>query len=163
MPKNEPRIVEDSIHAGTPKGYDKDMKVGQSLNLDRLGAFASAVCAVHCLITGVALGLLSVVGLGFLGSPQAEAGFFFTTLTIGTVALIHGRRRHHSMIPAIIFVTGLACLLISHFVFGHEGHGNRLGPTILNVMGGLSLVLFHCTNQRMQHGCACSTCTHVEN
>lgn len=138
------------------------MKAGGSLNLDRIGAVASALCAVHCLVTGVALGLLSIVGLGFLGSPQAEAGFFLTTVTVGTAALVHGRRRHHSIIPALIFVAGLACLLTSHFVFGHDSGKPSIAPTILNVLGGLSLVLFHVTNQRLQHGCSCTGCTHIE-
>ena len=136
------------------------MKARPAINLDKLGAYASAVCAVHCLITGVALGLLSVVGLGFLGSPSAELGFFLTTVTIGTIAMIHGRRKHHSVIPALVFVCGLGCLLVSHFGFGH-GHDvsdRSVGGTFLNVVGGVSLVLFHILNQRLQHQCGCGHC-----
>jgi hypothetical protein len=138
------------------------MKARTPLNLDKLGAYASAVCAVHCLITGVALGLLSVVGMGFLGSPTAELGFFLVTVTIGTIAVVHGRRKHHSVVPALIFLCGLGCLLVSHFVFGHDHAGETLNPasTFLNVMGGVSLVLFHILNQRLQHRCSCGHCQH---
>jgi len=132
------------------------------MNLDKVGAYASAVCAVHCLITGLALGLLSVVGLGFLGSVVTEAIFFLVTVGVGTVALVHGRRKHHSIVPALIFVAGLGCLLMSHFVFGHghAGEPKSVGGTMLNVLGGTTLVLFHLLNQRLQHQCGCSHCQH---
>lgn len=142
-----------------------NMKGKTGLNLDRVGAYASAICAVHCLITGVALGLLSVVGLGFLGSPAAELGFFLVTVSIGSVALIHGHRKHHSIVPALIFVCGLGALLVSHFGFGHghagEGEQTTAG-TFLNVVGGSSLVIFHILNQRLQHRCTCGHCQHGE-
>jgi hypothetical protein len=129
--------------------------------LDRIGAYASAVCAVHCLITGVALGLLSVSGLGFLGSPTAELGFFAVTVTIGVVALVHGHRKHHSIVPALVFVTGLASLLSGHFFFGHDhDHAPQPFPTAFNVVGGLCLVAFHVLNQRLQHRCSCDHCRH---
>ncbi|MGV3617009.1 MAG: MerC domain-containing protein [Fimbriimonas sp.] len=136
------------------------MKGRSGINLDRVGAYASAICAVHCLITGIALGLLSVVGLGFLGSPAAELGFFLLTVTIGTTALVHGHRKHHSIVPALVFVCGLGCLLVSHFGFGHDhdGHGSNPPATFLNVVGGLSLVIFHVLNQRLQHRCGCDHC-----
>jgi hypothetical protein len=140
------------------------MKVNARVNLDKVGAVASAICAVHCLLTGLALGLLSVVGLGFIGSVVTELVFFLITVSVGITAVVHGRRKHHSVIPAWIFVSGLACLLVSHFVFGH-GHGGRdcnLGGTLFSVLGGLSLVVFHVVNQRLQHQCGCMHCHHHE-
>ena len=52
----------------TPRGYYLVVIRTERINLDKLGACASAICAVHCLLTGIALGLLSVAGLGFMGS-----------------------------------------------------------------------------------------------
>jgi hypothetical protein len=126
--------------------------------VDRLGVWASAMCAVHCVLTGVALGLLSVAGLGFLHSALTEWGFFTVALVLGIVAVWHGRRRHHSVVPALIFVLGLSFILVSHFGFHHHG----IGGTVFAVAGGLSLVGFHVVNMRLQHGCSCSTCQHVE-
>lgn len=134
------------------------MKVGSRLNLDRVGAVASAICAVHCLLTGVALGLLSVIGLGFMGSPVTETIFLVTTMVVGIAAVVHGRRKHHSLIPAVIFVAGLGCILTSHYVFDHQG---AFG-TSFAVLGGLSLVAFHVVNQRLQHGCQCGACAHAD-
>jgi len=134
------------------------MKVAR-WNLDRVGAYASAICAVHCVISGLALGLLSVVGLGFIGSPITEAAFYTTAIVVGSWALMHGMRKHRSFLPAIIFGTGMVCLFVSHFVFGHGRAGHpSIGGTILSVVGGLSLVSFHLVNQRLANKCHCSHC-----
>jgi threonine/homoserine efflux transporter RhtA len=119
------------------------------LDLDRMGAVASIVCAVHCAITGVALGLLSVLGLGFFGSEPVEYGFLALTGTIGVFAAAHGYRRHRSLYPAVLFLAGLLCWFVSHFAFRHE----TLGGTLFAVGGGLCLVAYHVVNQRLAHAC----------
>ena len=116
---------------------------------------ASTICAVHCLITGVALGLLSVIGLGFLGSPAAELSFLTVAVVVGIAAVWHGAKRHHSVVPALMFVAGLSFWLTSHFVFGH----GTAGGTVFSVAGGLCLVSFHVLNQRLAHVCGCG-CKH---
>lgn len=136
------------------------------VNLDKVGAYASAICAVHCLLTGVALGLLSVIGLGFIGSVPAEIGFISVAVLIGSWAIVHGIRKHHSYIPALIFVLGLTCIAISHFALPHEHSANEpmtpahLASTVFAVLGGLCLVSFHLVNFRLQKGCECGHCTH---
>ncbi len=130
-------------------------------NLDRVGAYASAICAVHCVLTGVAIGLLSVLGLDFIGSPIAEGAFYATAMTVGTWAFIHGLKKHRSMWPGTVFFVGMICLLVSHLVFGHGTPGHEtVGGTVFSVLGGLSLVCFHVLNQRMAHRCVCSQCQH---
>ncbi len=132
------------------------------INVDKLGQIAGTVCAVHCLLTGLALGLLSVVGLDFFGSETSEAIFVGTAGILGIWAVRHGVKKHHSYIPSLFFVWGLVCIVISHFVFGHA-HAKGLSSatpaaiasTVFSVMGGLSLVTFHWLNQRFAHRCGC--------
>lgn len=124
------------------------MKVAR-INFDKVGAYASALCAVHCILTGLAFGVLSVVGLEFIGSPAAEAGFFFVAVGAGTLALVHGLRRHRSFWPATIFVAGMTSLLVSHFGYHH----GSLGGTAFSVLGGISLITFHLLNQRLMKAC----------
>ena len=133
--------------------------------LDRIGAIASAVCAVHCLLTGVALGLLSYAGLGFMGSLTADIIFLTIAVTIAAVAIWHGVKKHHSYKPAMVFVFGLFCVMMGHFVFPHVHKANQSGlhladilSTVFSVCGGLSFVLFHVLNLRMQHECGCKHC-----
>lgn len=139
------------------------------VNFDKVGAVASAICAVHCLLTGLFLGLLSIIGLGFIGSGPAEFGFISAAVLIGSWAIVHGVRKHHSYIPALIFAFGLACIATSHFVFPHrhEAHGAmtpaQIASTVFAVLGGLSLVSFHLVNLRLQKGCECGRCVHKPN
>jgi len=127
--------------------------------LDKVGAYASAICAVHCLLTGVALGVLSVIGLGFIGSLPAEIGFISTAVLIGSWAILHGIRKHHSYVPALIFSLGITFIAVSHFALPHDDRpGAALTPahiasTVFAVMGGLSLVSFHLVNFRLQKVC----------
>lgn len=104
----------------------------------------------------MALGLLSVVGLDFMTSPVAEAAFLGTAILLGAWTLYHGIRRHHSALPAYIFVAGLACIALSHFAFDH----GSIGGTVFAVLGGAALVVFNLVNRRLQGGCDCSTCHH---
>jgi len=135
--------------------------------MDKVGAVASAVCAVHCLLTGVALGLLSVAGLGFVGSLWTDVVFLVLVLSVGATAIVHGIRKHHSAVPAAIFVTGLLMFLIGHFAFGHshtEAATQTWGPVriaqvALSVLGGLCIVLFHVVNWKMQKNCGCEHCS----
>jgi hypothetical protein len=128
-----------------------------SLNWDRFGTWASAMCAVHCLLTGFALGLMSIVGLDFIGSPLTEAAFVLAAATLGSLAVYHGAKKHHSIVPALIFVGGMAFVAGSHFLFGH----GTPGGAIMSIAGGLCLVSFHFVNFRLQHGCDCGNCVHT--
>lgn len=110
--------------------------------------------------------MLSVVGLDFLGSLWAEIAFIVVTLIIGTWAMVHGVRKHHSWVPASVFVFGLGCLLVSHFAFGHihVRHGDHVHhhvhpmATAFSVLGGLCIVAFHVLNKRLAHHCGCDCC-----
>lgn len=121
------------------------------LLLDRVGAFASAICAVHCLLTGIAIGLLSVAGLGFLGNPIADIVFFGLALGLGSLAVWQGFRKHRSFLPMALYVGGLLSVLVAHFVLGHDHRD--IHSTVLAVTGGLMLVAFHIVNMSLHHRC----------
>jgi MerC mercury resistance protein len=122
--------------------------------LDRLGACASALCAVHCLLVGVALGLMSTLGLGFLANPSTDYTFIGIAIFFGVWAVIHGIRRHHSYLPASFFLFGIIALVGTHLDrMSHRGevHEHGVWQTVFSVLGGLSFVTFHLLNLRMQH------------
>ena len=148
-------------------------------DVDKWGAFASGLCAVHCLLVGVAFGLLPVIGLGFIATHEAEFAFFSAAILFGIWAIASGRRKHGSWLPAKVFATGLVLVAVSHFVIGHpdlHGHGlhSAVGlqlpesfgavGTVMAVCGGLTLVAFHFVNHRLANKatCACPVC-HIED
>lgn len=109
------------------------------------------------MLSGLALGLLSVAGLGFLGTPGAEGFFIVTTVAVGVTALIHGAQRHHSMVPSLLFVAGMACIAIGHFAFAKD---QNVARALATTTGGICLVLFHVVNRRMQLACGSKHCEH---
>jgi MerC mercury resistance protein len=139
----------------------------RQLNLDKLGVCASAVCAVHCALTGLAFGLLSVSGLAFLDNERFDATFILIAASLGAFAVRHGIRQHHSYWPAAVFSFGIACVTLGHFFLRHvhrdgvyESFWTHNGHTVFMIMGGLSLVCFHILNIRLQRtgGCGCGSC-----
>lgn len=137
-----------------PPGVYSISVVSSKLNLDKLGACASAICAVHCMLTGVAIGLLSVAGLGFLDSFWTDFSFISVACVIGSWAAWHGKKKHHSWLPASVFVFSLGLVVIGHFVIPHHSAGS----TWLSVGGGCGLVLFHWLNFRLQSHEGCPDC-----
>jgi hypothetical protein len=120
----------------------------------KLAAYAGAICAVHCVLTGLALGLLSVVGLGFLANPAVEASFLSIAVILGLWALWHGVSRHHSWAPALVFVAGLGFIAAAHFLFGRGLHEGDPWAVACAALGGLLIGAFQLVNLKMQHrGC----------
>ncbi len=127
--------------------------------LDKYGALASGICAVHCFLTSIAFGLFSVAGLGFLGNEIVDSAFVLVAIILGSFAVRSGYRHHRSKVPAILFIGGLCMAMYSHFVLGH----NHLEPhehdvmeleevlsTVLAVAGGVTLTAFHLMNAKLQ-------------
>ena len=142
------------------------------IDLDKVGMCASALCAVHCLLTGLAFGLLSISGLAFIDNEVWDFTFIVAAAVLGTFAVIHGRSRHHSILPAGVFAFGMVSVVIGNFFMKHvhrEGVPESLfihyGHTIFMVLGGLSLVSFHILNVWLQRhgGCGCQGCLTVQH
>ncbi len=123
------------------------------VDLDRLGTAASLICAVHCVLTSVALTALGVMGLGFFADHRVDLLFVSAAVLVGTFAVAQGYRRHRSFWPATLFVIGLAMVLSSHTLIPH-GHGqHRVLSGMISASGGLMLVGFHILNAYLQKRC----------
>ena len=136
--------------------------------LDKLGVFASTVCAVHCILSGFFMGLLSVLGATGFASSRVELGFLFSALILGLWAAISGFRKHHSWLPGSLFSFGMGMILWRTIVIDQhslacmfEAHHHIHNPTPLSVsasvIGGTALVMFHIINIKLIHA---KTCTH---
>lgn len=139
----------------------------RAINWDRWGAWAASICAVHCVLTGVAMGLVSVLGLGFIANPTIEQTFIALAVGFGVLALWSGFKKHQSWVPAALFGGGLVALAIKNTIFActHEvapgqphHHSHEPGAVISAVVAGALLVGFHVLNLRLSHRCACPAC-----
>jgi hypothetical protein len=92
---------------------------------DRMGSFASSICALHCAICGLLPVVFTALGLGFLLGHEAEWILSITAISLGLGALVLGWRQHRSGWVAGLLVVGIVGLLASRGLemgLGHEDH-----------------------------------------
>lgn len=112
------------------------------LNFDFAGAFAAALCAVHCTIFPI------MASLGFAGGAAHSHTFDFALLGIGVVIAGYilvkdALKTHGNYLPLLLAVSGFAVLLV-----GIESHGQYF---YLNIIGGLMVVASHLLNWKLSH------------
>lgn len=155
--------------------------------VDRVGALASTVCALHCAVCALLPVAFGALGLGFLLGHEAEWVFTLIAIVFATAALTAGWRRHRSRGVALLLLVGIAGLLVSRGVEeageshadGGHGHANALDHdhdhdqadggaghlvgTVVGVVAGLSLLAGHLLSlraiRRCTEGCCPSTST----
>ena len=96
--------------------------------LDRFGIILSGLCAVHCVLGVV---LVGVLGLGgeVLISPEIHRIGLAMAVGIGAASLGFGVLRHGRIAPLAIGGVGLALMALALFV----GHG--VPEAVLTIMG----------------------------
>ena len=81
------------------------------INWDALGIGTSLACAIHCALLPLVLTSLPVLGIELIDNVAFEYTMIFLAMGIGTIALVHGyRRHHHSLVPLMIFTGGMILL-----------------------------------------------------
>ncbi|HEX8463669.1 MAG TPA: MerC domain-containing protein, partial [Abditibacterium sp.] len=88
--------------------------------LDKAGATASFVCALHCAIMPFLITVLPLVGLGFLSSEPVEWGLLAASGALGTLSLCVGYREHRRR--QVFAVLALALALLSAGRIFHGQH-----------------------------------------
>src|ERR1700691_6473443 len=80
--------------------------------VDQIGAWTSALCVIHCLLTPVVLSI-SAVSAHFLPSEERTHRTLAAAIAaLGALALLKGYRKHRSPRVLLLMTTGLA------FIFG---------------------------------------------
>ena len=91
--------------------------------VDRLGAVASTLCAVHCGLCALLPVALSALGLGFLLGERAEWLFTAVAVLFATGAIVLGWRQHRSVSVVALLATGVIGLMASRGLeMGGEHH-----------------------------------------
>jgi hypothetical protein len=126
-----------------------------SITLDRLGGVASASCALHCLMTGLAPALIALLGVEFLANEAVEWGLFAAASVFAITAAVLGFRVHRSSAVLLGFSLGLASLITARV--GEAMHLFE-GTLIFAVLGGVILVVSHVVSARRTKSCQKPCC-----
>jgi hypothetical protein len=118
--------------------------------LDRVGATASLLCAVHCAVLPLVVTLLPLVGLSFLADERVEWMLVGLSAALGITSLCLGYREHRSRRALGVLGIGLALLALGRILEGQ--HIEPWGVPIV-VAGGLTMAGAHLLNRRLCHDC----------
>ena len=84
--------------------------------VDRFGATASFLCAVHCALLPLVFGVLPALGLAFLANHAIERAFVAFAIVLATTSLLFGLRRHGSYRAFWVLIPGIVLLVAGMFV-----------------------------------------------
>ena len=120
--------------------------------LDRVGATASFLCAIHCALMPLVVTLLPLAGLAFLADERVEWALITLSAVLGVSSICLGYRRHRSRWALIVLSVGLALLVLGRII--HESSAEGILGVALLVAGGLVIAASHVINRRL-----CNSCT----
>jgi len=106
-----------------------------SQKIDRFGAVASSLCAVHCAAVALLPLAFGALGLSFLAGHTAEWGFTLLAIVFAVFAMNMSWRKNRSVPVTALLVIGIVGLLASRFIemssgdHGHHGHQEQVAET----------------------------------
>jgi hypothetical protein len=126
--------------------------------LDRAGATASLVCAIHCALMPLALTLLPLFGLAFLADERLEWTLVGASALLGITSLCLGYREHRSRRALAVLAAGLGLLAAGRIA---ESHQTGMWGAVAAVMGGILVATSHLINRRLCD--TCHACNHADS
>src|SRR5687767_1732282 len=82
------------------------------INWDAAGIVTTVACAIHCAVLPLLMGTLPILGMNIINNTAFEYFMIFLAFVIGSYSLWHGyKRHHHSLIPVLVFGTGIGFLI----------------------------------------------------
>src|SRR5690554_1198688 len=115
---------------------------------DRIGMWASLVCAVHCALLPLVLALLPMLGLGALDLVDIDQAFVVFATVLGVTTLALGYRRHRAFGAWALLLFGLALVWANSFTPLHD---HSVWHAVMMVGGGLMIAAAHFVNFRLSH------------
>lgn len=116
--------------------------------VDRVGATASLLCAVHCALLPFVLALLPLIGLEFLAGHTFERIFVTCAAVLASASILFAYRRHRHPHALFIMLPGIALLMFGVAV-NLDVH--VLLHTVAVVCGGVLVASAHVTNLVLSH------------
>jgi hypothetical protein len=123
--------------------------------LDKLGIWASSLCAVHCLSLPILIPLLPLVGASFFAQNWFERTILSISMIVGFWALLSGFYRYHRQLYP------LYSLMLGGLIYWNKGmFGDAYEPFTVAI-GAFLIVAAHVANLKLCKSCrSCeSTCS----
>lgn len=118
--------------------------------LDRIGAFGSLACAVHCAALPLLIAVLPSLGIAVWFGDGFEMGFVIFATLLGSFSVVSGYRRHHAVRALSLLIPGLALLWFG--VLYPPLHHSVVPHAVTMTCGGALVGLAHLINLRLNHG-----------
>ncbi len=127
--------------------------------LDKAGATASLLCAIHCAAMPLIITLLPFIGLSFLAHESTEWALLFASAAIGVTSLCWGYREHRSNRALAVLSLGLTLLFCDRVL---EENGIGWGAAAM-VLGGCTVAASHLVNRALCRMCRTCDASHSHN
>jgi hypothetical protein len=96
------------------------------LAIDKVGVFASLLCAVHCIAMPLLLTVMPLLGLSFFLDSGFEKGFVIVFIVIAILNTCWGYKDHKKHSVLVLSLVGSTLLIISNFFYSHShGHAHH--------------------------------------
>lgn len=120
--------------------------------MDKAGATASLLCAIHCVAVPVLFALLPVAGLAWLDNPAVDWWFLLAAVVFVVIAHPAGYAKHRRCTPPVLAGSGLVAIVLAIKLWG-QSPAHHYGVAL----GGLLVAASHFLNRHLckscQHGC----------
>jgi hypothetical protein len=122
----------------------------------RVGAGLSIACAIHCLLMPLLVGVLPLVGMGFLADEATEAWIIGAVVVTAVAGGLWGFRLHGSLRVLMTLIGAVGLVMVGQLL----GHAHALGEAL--TIGGMCLVAVgHLVSVRLCRTCdSHSGCSH---
>ena len=111
--------------------------------LDKLGIWASGLCAVHCVSLPVLLPVAPLIGASFFAQDWFEHAILVTSLIVGFWAMLSGYYRYHRQTYPLLSIAAGGMIYWNKDILGETWEP-------LTVAVGAFLIIFaHLANQRL--------------
>jgi hypothetical protein len=127
--------------------HEKVSLVAPQSWVDSLGAGVSIGCAIQCTLFPLLIGVLPLVGFGFLAGNGVEKVFLVTSIILAVGSLSWGFRRHKNLYVFLFLIGGLL-LILTGWVWVDEN-----SEILFVVSGALVLAAGHLLNRRLCQLC----------
>ena len=120
--------------------------------VDRLGAWTSVLCVLHCLLTPILLSFSAVLAHLLPGDETVHRVLAMLVACFGAFALVNGYRRHRQRSVMVLLLSGLGCIFAAAW-FG-DYLPSHLWEVGITFMGSALMVTAHRLNHSFCKACS---------